>query len=493
MLSEPLSRSLNGSDDHQAISVAPKEEYESNGWLGYTHPLFPALFFVPRLSYILAFLTFAGLIAGACLISPIENYLDKYGLGWETLLEYASIPFVSLVFTYFHIWWALWMTFYPVKFFGCWQIPYTNVGFPLGWQGIVPFKAEKMARTAVRLMTEELIDITEVFSRVDPVRFVQSVGPSLRNHMKNLVHNIAEKHYTEGWNVLPQAIKDEIVQKAYEDCPATIHHLMHDFKLNITKCFDLEHMVVENLMAEPNLINDMFIACGWKELIVIRNCGGFMGLFFGFVQMIIYHFLPDSAKTWFLPVFAGVIGAITNWIALTIIFKPVNPIKFPCGNLQGLFLKRQDEVAREYSRMVASRILTTEKIIDSLMSGPATDNLFVLVQNCVGEAVDTFAGGRVKSMFEWTVGSPKYEALKADFTRQTNDMFPLLMLDAAEYTESAMDIETTLREEMSALDSKSFEGLLHPVFKEDEWKLIAIGGVLGVVIGVFQTYALALN
>ena len=29
--------------------------------------------------------------------------------------------------------------------------------------------------------------------------------------------------------------------------------------------------------------------------------------------------------------------------------------------------------------------------------------------------------------------------------------------------------------------------MLHPVFEEDEWKLIAVGGLLGMLVGVFQT------
>ena len=30
-------------------------------------------------------------------------------------------------------------------------------------------------------------------------------------------------------------------------------------------------------------------------------------------------------------------------------------------------------------------------------------------------------------------------------------------------------------------------GVLHPVFEEDEWKLIAVGGLLGMFVGIFQT------
>ncbi len=39
---------------------------------------------------------------------------------------------------------------------------------------------------------------------------------------------------------------------------------------------------------------------------------------------------------------------------------------------------------------------------------------------------------------------------------------------------------------MEALPPEEFEGLLHPVFQEDEWKLVLMGGVLGVIIGFAQ-------
>ena len=37
-----------------------------------------------------------------------------------------------------------------------------------------------------------------------------------------------------------------------------------------------------------------------------------------------------------------------------------------------------------------------------------------------------------------------------------------------------------------SLPSAEFEGVLHPVFEEDEWKLIAVGGLLGMWVGIFQ-------
>ena len=51
-----------------------------------------------------------------------------------------------------------------------------------------------------------------------------------------------------------------------------------------------------------------------------------------------------------------------------------------------------------------------------------------------------------------------------------------------------MDLEVTLREKMKALSFEQFEGLLHPIFQEDEWKLVLMGGALGAVIGFVQIF-----
>ena len=58
------------------------------------------------------------------------------------------------------------------------------------------------------------------------------------------------------------------------------------------------------------------------------------------------------------------------------------------------------------------------------------------------------------------------------------------------YTEEALDLETTLRTKMQALPPWEFAGFLHPIFEEDEWKLITVGAVLGGLAGLAQLYLL---
>jgi len=49
-------------------------------------------------------------------------------------------------------------------------------------------------------------------------------------------------------------------------------------------------------------------------------------------------------------------------------------------------------------------------------------------------------------------------------------------------------MQKTITEAMKKLSSQEFEAVLHPVFQEDELKLILVGAALGLGVGVFQLY-----
>ena len=77
---------------------------------------------------------------------------------------YISIPFISGFIGYVTKVIAIQMMFAPLEFKGL-----RLFGLPIGWQGIVPRKAEKMATIAVELMTSKLIQPQEIFARLDPL------------------------------------------------------------------------------------------------------------------------------------------------------------------------------------------------------------------------------------------------------------------------------------------------------------------------------------
>ncbi|RHY40130.1 hypothetical protein DYB37_001350 [Aphanomyces astaci] len=428
------------------------------------------------------------LLLGVGAILVFVVFKDKLvGTQWDTkrILTVASIPLISVVFTYGHIWLALYMTFYPLEYVGIMQFPGTNMGV-CGWQGIVPFKGEKMARMSVRIMTSQLLDVREVFSRIDPAQVVKELEPILFSTIKDIVETMANKYNPSLWRVLPTSVKDEIVEKVKEDAPVHIEALMGEIKHHIDDVFDLEDMVVTHMMKDKQLLVNMFVTCGYQELAFIRDSGATMGFIFGLLQMGLYLVWPSLTKYVTFPVFGLLVGTLTNWLALKMIFEPVNPKKILCIKLHGLFLRRQQQVAAMYGEMVSRDVLNAHNIIEAILKGPASDRLFELVYANVQQAVNSGAAvaDRIVSI---GIGKDTFESIKDDITDLVVQKFPDSLRHIEAYTMVALDLNKTLREKIGQLSFHDFERLLHPVFEEDEWKLVLMGGVLGLALGFIQT------
>ena len=79
---------------------------------------------------------------------------------------------------------------------------------------------------------------------------------------------------------------------------------------------------------------------------------------------------------------------------------------------------------------------------------------------------------------------------KEDIAEKVLDKIPSVIDVSYEYTQEALDMETTIRTKMAELPAAEFEGVLHPAFEEDEIQLIALGGLLGAIVGVIQLFTL---
>jgi uncharacterized membrane protein YheB (UPF0754 family) len=113
--------------------------------------------------------------------------------------------------------------------------------------------------------------------------------------------------------------------------------------------------------------------------------------------------------------------------------------------------------------------------------------LKALIRKHLEQGCDDFIGVRARPLIVAAVGdvvdNMKREAVDAIMNDLADTMVCL-----EDYTQEALDMENTMSTRMGALPSAQFERLLHPVFEEDEWKLVVMGGVLGVVIGAVQAY-----
>ncbi|MEK5790120.1 DUF445 domain-containing protein, partial [Acinetobacter johnsonii] len=72
---------------------------------------------------------------------------------------------------------------------------------------------------------------------------------------------------------------------------------------------------------------------------------------------------------WMLPMFGGFVGFFSDWMALQMMFRPLYPKKILGYTWQGLFIKRQNEVAADYAALISKQLLTSRNMMEELFSG----------------------------------------------------------------------------------------------------------------------------
>lgn len=369
---------------------------------------------------------------------------------------------------------AIKMTFYPIEFKG---IPPL-----LGWQGIIPNKSKIMAEKSVDMIVGKLIDIRQQFAKLDPEIVASEMEFSMERLSRKITREVMVSKFPLIWRALPSSRKDIIHRRVQAELPHVVSLVMKDIQDQIDELFDLKAMVVHELLTDKKLLNEIFLQVGSEEFRFIERSGWFFGFLFGIVQMIIWIFFPY----WFVLPLAGLmVGYLTNYIALRLIFEPEEPISFWKWKYQGLFIKRQKDVAKEYATIVADKIITSEKIFDSLIDGPRASLLKQCIDQYVHRLIDAVAG-KQKDLIELFAGERKFQVLKNIAAYSFFEDLPIVIRDIFDYTEEALEIEKTLEEKMASLPAHEFAGFLRPVFQEDEWKLIAVGAALGFIAGLLQ-------
>lgn len=369
------------------------------------------------------------------------------------------------------------MTFSPVKYVGV---------HPFGWQGIIPSKAKKIAEKAVDLITIKLIRIDEQFERLDLDEIVAITDADSQRLARQITAEIMEGKAGGIWKRTPERVREQLYKQLGKRLPEVVRGIMTDVRDNLFEVLDLKKLTVSRLTRDRHLLNEMFWKCGREEFRFIERSGWYFGGLFGVVQMVVVMFYEPW---WLLPVFGVICGYLTNWLALFLIFRPVKPVKIGPFVLHGLFLKRQQEVAAEYSELVATKVLTTQSLLHYIFRGPGAERIAELAHIHIDNLVEETIGSAAK-LVEWVSGPETKDVVKNITFFRFQQEFPVLLAQIKQYTHNTLDIQYTLEDKMRNLKSEEFVGFLRPAFQEDEWILILVGAVLGGFAGIIQYFLL---
>ncbi|OUS28931.1 hypothetical protein A9Q99_10650 [Gammaproteobacteria bacterium 45_16_T64] len=399
-------------------------------------------------------------------------------------LKYVSIPAVAAFVGWSTNWLAIQLMFVPKEFMG--YQPWL-----LGWQGVIPSKAEKMAKVVVEKGLSALANVAEVYGEIDRELLAEQLVKMMDQRIVEYIDELMAAENSTLWENLPNNVRTNIYRNVRKQLPEMVETLLNDVGTNIDDLFDLEDMVVAKLTQNKELLNRIFQEAGTKEFSFIIQSGIYLGATFGVIQMVIWYFAPHW---WILPLAGLFVGYFTNVIALKVIFEPLEPIKIGPFTIQGLFLKRQKEVAQVLCRITTQEVITINNILHAMLTGPKSERAKKIIQGHIRKSIDDTTSWGVLG-----VGNPLTKAFMGtqnyiDLKVRAADLAINIATEEMSHNQAFSDgqheiIEKLLRERMESLSSSEFQEILRPAFKEDEWKLISVGAVLGLIAGFIQLFA----
>lgn len=381
------------------------------------------------------------------------------------------IPLISAFIGWFTNWFAVKAMLYPVEF----------VGIPpiFGWQGLVPKNTEEMAKSFSELIRDKLIDVEKIFS---------DIGHDDNEELDKLVDEIAQKVLVEfstnlaadKWDRAGDKLKKYIEKLIRRNVRTVVEEILKRMGREAKDFMDIRSIVEEAMMEDRGLLGRVLVEIANPEFKFIEMSGLWFGLFFGFCQMFLWISYPIS---WVLPAAGFFVGSATNWLALTLIFEPREPKKIGPFVLQGLFIKRQTEVAEKFADVIVGDVLTGDNLVKHLTEGSSRDAVLEIIESQVDTSMKEYERDTMVAML---VSKEKLAEAKRDLKERIQEADLGEGGPVQAFADQSERIHAQLKENLHALDAGEFGGMLRPVFQKDEWKLVVAGGAIGIVIGVLQ-------
>jgi hypothetical protein len=409
----------------------------------------------------------------------------------------VSIPVFTGVVGWLINWTGLMMLFSPVRFHGVTipgmrplsrvlprklqEVPGILQG-GIGWQGIVPARAAKMGSIAVDKAIAKLGTPAEFYQQLEPDQIAEHIVSVFEPDMPAMIDEIMRREHPALWRDLPERGRRAVTARVQAQLPGVVRTVTDEIGEHIDQLLDPKIMVINHFQENPALVVRIFRDFGQRELNLMVAFGFVFGFALGIPVAVVDHWF---GLWWLLPLLGVVVGWTTNALGMWLIFEPPEPRRILGIKVWGLFLRRQDEAAEVYARIIADDVITLENIGDFLMDGPRGDRTRQMLADAMRPAIDQ-AAGPVRGAVRIAVGGKRFDNIRDAVASEAVDRTIEPFRDPEFSRQQAEKINTLIAIRTKELPPRDFVEMMRAAIKEDEWMLYAHGAIMGFAGGLLH-------
>ena len=188
-----------------------------------------------------------------------------------------------------------------------------------------------------------------------------------------------------------------------------------------------------------------------------------------------------------IPFISAFIHWLTIWMALKLLFHPRKPRKILGFVLQGVFPKKQKQIAENLGKLVGRELLSFEDIERTITQPENIKKILPLAE----QHIDDFLRHKLKKnmpIVGMFIGDKTINQLKTVFMQELEDLFPVIMKNYVLHIKDDLDLETIVVEKIAGFSSERLEEMLHQILTREFRFVEVIGAALGFFIGLLQIF-----
>lgn len=192
-----------------------------------------------------------------------------------------------------------------------------------------------------------------------------------------------------------------------------------------------------------------------------------------------------------LPLIGALIGWLTNYIAIKMLFHPREEVRIFFIPVQGVFPKRQKDFARKLGQIVSEELVSVEDLTSHLKEKATSEAVLDHIAMRLEEGIASRLP-RAFPMLSMFLSGDMAEKIKGFLMGQIGSLNEELIDKLSGELEEELDIHRIVEEKVAAFSSDKLEELLFSIMRREFKFVEMVGAVLGFLIGVAQVLLLSL-
>ncbi len=194
---------------------------------------------------------------------------------------------------------------------------------------------------------------------------------------------------------------------------------------------------------------------------------------------------PEYLSLWALPVIGAIIGWLTNYIAVKMLFHPRRPLRLLFFSVQGVFPKRQKALAHKLGKIVSDELISVGEITEKLKGKATSEDVLQTVADRI-EKVLTQRLPVIIPMVSMVLTPDLIQLVKNAFMDDLREMISEVIEKLSHELESELDVHEMVEEKVANFSSDKLEAILFTIMKKEFRFIELVGAVLGFLIGLVQ-------